>query len=86
MTMLTFEVGSRRATWTHTLASIGRYLSHAIDAFVAARARQSISASELRRTEREINRYRRMMQGDLVRQVHSSLAGSAPVRRRQQER
>jgi hypothetical protein len=74
MTVLTFDFRPRRASWTKKLASLCRSLLDTIDAFAAHRAQQAVSQSELRRADREIDRYRRLMEGDLARQVGHSLA------------
>ena len=75
MTMMSLELGSWHAPRPDGLRRFVRKLAGALDAFASERAQQAVSMSELRRAEREIDHYRRMMRHDLARQIGGTIAG-----------
>jgi hypothetical protein len=54
------------------LRTFFRKLSETLDAFAMYRMQQAVPECELRRTDREINRYRRLMDASNARQVRTN--------------
>ena len=57
------------------LQSVYRRFLHALDAFAEARMRNAVPEWQLRKAQREINRYRRLMHADHKRHVKTARTG-----------
>ena len=61
MTTITFNTAPRMAAVTSKLQSFFGLLGDALDAFAMYRMQRAVPESEIRRAEREISRYRKLM-------------------------
>jgi len=77
MTLMSLELGAWRAPRPHGLRRFVRKQSDGHNAFATERAQRVVSMSELRRADREINHYRRLMRRDLTRQIGNTLVGQS---------
>jgi hypothetical protein len=64
MTVLILEAAPFARLAMIKLRALGRALLRALDAFAAAKMRNAVPEHKLRRAQREINRYRRLMHSD----------------------
>ena len=62
MTAITFNTAARPGKWTAKLHSLLTTISKALDAYAAHRMEHAVPEYELRRAERTIGRYRRLME------------------------
>lgn len=62
MTAITFNTVSDSAKWTAKLRSLLTTIANALDAYAAHRMQHAVPDHELRRAERTIGRYRRLME------------------------
>jgi hypothetical protein len=63
MTAMTFDTAPRVARLMSTFRAFLRMLGEAVDAYVEYRMTKVVSELQLRHADREVQRYRRMMQG-----------------------
>jgi hypothetical protein len=75
MTAITFNTAPRMAAVASKLKSLLGLLGDALDKFAMYRMQHAVPESEMRRAEREIARYRRLMRADQTSPVDSMQQG-----------
>jgi len=73
MTLMSLELRAHRALHAESWRGLVRKVGDALDAFAVGRADRAVSTAELRRATHDITRYRRLMRGDLTRQIGGTL-------------